>query len=157
MYNKNAAYDLSLFDQKSKKNNLVKINVRKIRKIRAFKAKMALISGGALVFGTVAVGMAMFISGQAVITELTEESTRLTSQIQENENIYNQLNMRKKTEIYKDRLKAQAENELGMIKTENLEYINVADSNKAEIKENFFKITTLKDKIFGVCNNLFGI
>lgn len=157
MYNRNVAYDLSLFDEKSSKKNVVKLNIKKIRKKRVFKAKLALMVSVSVVCTGVALGVAAFISGQAQLAECTERITQLSKEYQENESLYTQLSMKKKTEISKDELPSRLENEFGMVKNGSLEYINVMNCNKAEIKGNGNILVNIKNQMCKFCNKLFDI
>ena len=157
MYNKNAAYDLSLFEEKPQKNNLVRLNVKKIRRIRALKAKLAVIFSGLLICMGVSLGMAMFISGQAKLAEYTEEITQLNKQYCENESIVTQLNMKKKAEICKEEVESRIKTEFEIDEGGSVEYINVMNDSKGEIKESSDILHNISNGIFNFCNNFFSI
>ena len=133
MYNKNTAYDLSLFDEKAQKKNILKLNIKKIRKIRALKAKLALLVSGLAICSVVSLGAAIFIRGQATLNELTAEDTRLSRKLQEVESLYIQLNMKKEAEISSDALKSRLKKDFDMVENKNIEYINVMNIDNTEV------------------------
>lgn len=156
MYNKNAAYDLSLFEEKKRKKNVVRLNTNKLRRTRELKAKITLMIESVIVCVGIGVGVATFITGQAKISELTEQSNYVSKQLQEKESLYTQLEMRKKAEILEEGLSSQA-GDLGMTKSKNIEYINIVNSDKAELKIKNKGIKQIKSQILRLCNNLFSI
>lgn len=153
MYNRNTAYDLSLFKENSEKGKLIKLNVDKLRRMRAWRAQLSLVFTGMMFCGTVALGVSAFVMGQAQLTECTEEITRLSKKYQENEGVYTQLCMKKKCEISKDELADKFESQYGMRKSGNVEYINVMNCDKAE------KNSTgdIFENVKRYWNNLFGV
>ncbi len=153
MYNRNAAYDLSLFKGKSEKGKLIKLNVDKLKRVRAWNAQLSLVFTGMMFCGSVALGVSTFIMGQAQLAECTEEITQLSKKCQENEGVYTQLCMKKKCEISKDGLAERIENQYNMRKNSTVEYINVMNCNKAEKNSSGGMFENVKRH----WNNLFGV
>lgn len=147
MYNKNTAYDLSLFDEKAQKKNILKLNIKKIRKIRALKAKLALLISGLAICSVVSLGAAIFIRGQATLNELTAEDTRLSRKLQEVESLYIQLNMKKEAEISSDALKSRLKKDFDMVENKNIEYINVMNIDNTEVLEEPRGFDYIKNKV----------
>lgn len=147
MYNKNTAYDLSLFDEKAQKKNILKLNIKKIRKIRALKAKLALLVSGLAICSVVSLGAAIFIRGQATLNELTAEDTRLSRKLQEVESLYIQLNMKKEAEISSDALKSRLKKDFDMVENKNIEYINVMNIDNTEVLEEPRGFDYIKNKV----------
>ncbi len=147
MYNKNTAYDLSLFDEKAQKKNILKLNIKKIRKIRALKAKLALLISGVAICSVVSLGAAIFIRGQATLNELTAEDTRLSRKLQEVESLYIQLNMKKEAEISSDALKSRLKKDFDMVENKNIEYINVMNIDNTEVLEEPRGFDYIKNKV----------
>lgn len=155
MYNKNAAYDLSLFEEKAKKKNVVRLNTEKIKRGRRFRAKVILMAESIAVCGAILLGTAMFISGQARLSELTEESDKISKQIQEKESLYTQLTMKKRAEI--ENLGVCTQSDESPALNQNAEYICVSNKNKAEISDENISFGKVKDKFLEICNNLLQI
>ncbi len=157
MYDKNIAYDLSLFDEKKEKKNVVKLNIKKIREKRVLKAKLALLVSGATIFGCISLAAVVFIRGQASLNELTAEESRLSRELQEKESLCIQLSMKRESEISKDALRSRLKENFGMIDNKNTEYINVINtSDNGEIKEDLRGFTYIKNQFSKLWNNLFS-
>ena len=155
MQDRNAAYDLALFDEKSVKKNIIRLNTEKLQIIRVVKAKLALFLSAAAVCGASALAITAFISGQARLTELTTEETKLEKTFQENESLYIQLDMKKKSELSDENFRAKLEKDFKMSESKNPEYINVMNADRGEIKESSIEFLNIKNKICEFCNNLF--
>ena len=80
----------------------------------------------------------IFLNGQVKLTELTEEITQVSKQLEENESIYTQLSMKKEEALSLNVVEQRAKNELKMKKIDasQIEYINVNCKDKAEVKGN---------------------
>ncbi len=158
MYNKNTAYDLSLFDVRvKKKKNVVKLNVKKLRKLRILKAKIALIVSAVAVCASVGFGVIAFISGQAQLTELTARDADLAKQIQESESLYIQLSVKKKSQVLDESMISRLKSEFNMIENKKPEYISVVSADSAELAEEYGEFIQLKGKFCKFCNNLFSV
>lgn len=142
MYNKNAAYDLLSFEKNKKKKNVVRLHGEKIRKRRQRAAKLALGIGIFAFCVCSASCMAVYINGQATITELTQKMSVVSKQLQESESRYTQLKMKKESTSPLNMVARVAKEELGMSSPENVQYINVVHADRAEIKpqRNIFNI-----------------
>lgn len=156
MQDRNAAYDLTLFDEKAAKKSIIRLNTKKLKRIRILKAKLALLLSTAAVCGTASLAVTAFISGQARLTELIAEETKLEKKFQENESLYIQLDMKKKSELLDENFRERLKKDFKMMENKNPEYINIMNTDSGEIKEDPTDLSNIRNKIFELCNNLFA-
>lgn len=153
MNNRNLAYNLPLSEEvKRRKKNVVKFPKKELLR-RQMRAR--LITGAATIASlTAAIGVVtVFINGQVKLTELTEQTTKLSNELKESENVYTQLSMKRESNHSLDKIASKASDDLGMEKIEGsrIEYINVMGSDKGEIKspnKNLFE--KIKDMFLGL-------
>ena len=137
MFNKNAAYDFSLFENKKKqvKENVVKLP--KSKKKFALKARSVMFLG--VVMCMVAFGgvVATFINSQVQLNELTEQIAKASKELEESKSQYTQLSMKKEEQMSTGAVERKAKEDFGMKKIDasQKEYINVSRGDKAEIKK----------------------
>ncbi len=157
MYDKNIAYDLSLFDEQLQKKNVVKLNTKKLREKRVLKAKLALLISGISVCTGVSLIAAVFIRGQASLNELTAQESRLSRELQEAESLYIQLSMKKEAEISNEALRARLKENFGMTDNKNTEYINISNTvNNGDSEEGLSGVSYIKNRFSKLWNNLFS-
>ncbi len=158
--NRNAAYDLSLFDdsaynhgsaapkredehihkkqprKKSKaKNNVVTIPEHELQKNRRRKhnpLKLALSAAGGL---SVALIIGIIIVGQVQLTELNQEIITAKETLEDSQSIYTQNQMKLESELSNAEIEQYAEDVLGMTKATNAqkEFVTLSGGDKAEV------------------------
>ena len=139
MFNRNAAYDFSLFEKKKEKvthkQNVVRLPRKKKKKKFALKAKSVMTIGAIVSMFTVGATVATFISGQVMLTELTEQIERASKELEESKSEYTQLSMKQEEEMSLNAIEKKAREELGMKKIDasQKQYINVSRGDKAKI------------------------
>ena len=155
MYNnKNLAYNLPLSEEikRQKKKNVVRFPRKEVlrRQLKAQIITIGLVAGSILA----AIGaVAFFIHGQVKLTELTEQTTRLSNELKESESTYTQLAIKRESNHSLDKMATRARDELGMSKVDSsrIEYINVMGSDKGEVKaENKNLFEKIKDMFLGL-------
>lgn len=159
--NRNAAYDLSLFDdevaytsgsaapkrdeqevhkkqikKKAKKSNkVVKLPEEELQKIRRRKhnpLKLAIGSIGGL---AVALIIGTIIVGQVQLTELNQEIITAQALLADSQSIYTQNQMKVEANLSNTEIEEYAENVLGMTKASNAqkEFVTLSGGDKAEV------------------------
>ena len=140
---RNAAYDLSLFEDrqadieltvKSQKNKVVNIDDERGRRRQTrFKPLTAVI--GVVVSGLVIVAVLAIIHGQAQLTELSQELGDAQTRLTELESYYTQLEMKVENKLSPSLVEEYAKNVLGMSKTESYqkEFISLSDGDKVVV------------------------
>ena len=151
--NRNAAYDLSLFDdssdyvpgsaaperkeevhkkqeRKRRKNNVVSLpkeELQKNRRRRHNKFKIAL--------GTVSGAAATIIVGQVRLTELNQEVITAKETLANAQSVYTQTQMKLESKLSTSDIEKYAEDTLGMTKATNTqkEFVTLAGGDKAEV------------------------
>ncbi len=153
--NRNAAYDLSLFDDVyshgtavpkkvekesvkktvKKANNVVTIPQEELHKIRRRKhnpIKIALASVGA---AAVTFVIGAIIMGQVQLTELNQEIVNAQALLADSQSIYTQNQMKLEANLSNEEVERYAEDVLGMTKASNAqkEFITLSGGDKAEV------------------------
>ncbi len=155
--NRNAAYDLSLFDDSfsythgtavpkkeekesvkkkvKKANNVVTIPQEELHKIRRRKhnpIKIALASVGA---AAVTFVIGAIIMGQVQLTELNQEIVNAQALLADSQSIYTQNQMKLEANLSNEEVERYAEDVLGMTKASNAqkEFITLSSGDKAEV------------------------
>ena len=97
MYIRNSAYDFGVFEERKvqKQKKVIKFPHKKQKKRVEFRAKMALGISFLSIFLMSASVCTFFIYGQVMLTELTEETEKVSKKLAESESIYTQLKMKK--------------------------------------------------------------
>ncbi len=146
---KNTAYDFSLFEEKSsaapklpeqplrspKKNNVVKISQKQIEKIRRRKHNpVKLISGVTFALAVLFV-ISTIIVGQVQLTEINQRITAAKKDLDEQQSIYTQMEMKVNENLSASVVEEYAKNELGMSKATNAqkEFVNLSEGDKAVV------------------------
>lgn len=159
--NKNAAYDLSLFDEDfayysssampkkkeqesvkkqtaktvKKANNVVTIPQEELHKIRRRKhnpLKLAITSVGA---AAVTFVIGAIIVGQVQLTELNQEIVNAQALLADSQSIYTQNQMKLEANLSNEEVERYAEDVLGMTKASNAqkEFVTLSSGDKAEV------------------------
>lgn len=159
--NRNAAYDLSLFDEdvaysngsalpkrkeqevhknqtKRKLNNASKVvtlpedEINKIRRRKHNPLKLAL---GSLGGAAVAIVIGFIIVGQVQLTELNQEIITAKATLADSQSIYTQNQMKVEAELSNTEIEEYAESVLGMTKASNAqkEFVTLSGGDKAEV------------------------
>ena len=159
--NRNAAYDLSLFDDEfaystgsampkraeeenvrkqtkkkvKKANNVVTIPQEELHKIRRRKhnpIKLALSSIGA---AAVTFVIGAIIVGQVQLTELNQEIVNAQALLADTQSIYTQNQMKLEANLSNEEVERYAEDVLGMTKASNAqkEFVTLSGGDKAEV------------------------
>lgn len=163
--NRNAAYDLSLFDETSsaaplpkrdeevtevkapKKKTLKKVislPEEEIHKIRKRKHNPLKIAVGTFGGAAVAMIIATIIVGQVRITELNQEIISAKEKLATAQSVYTQTEMSLQGQLGSSDIEKYAENQLGLTKASSSqqEFISLSGGDKAEItspeSENLF-------------------
>lgn len=127
--NRNVAYDLSLFEESTKKNNIVRLP----KKSQAKKAKInvlhAVVLGISIVFTIGIVGT--FVCSQVQLNELTAKIAAEEKALSESESAYTQLQVKSETKMSLSVIENFAANNLDMTKLDpsQIEYINLPVEN----------------------------
>ena len=155
--NRNAAYDLSLFDdssdyvpgsaaperkeevhkkqeRKRRKNNVVSLPKEELQKNRRrrhnkFKIALGTVSGAA----TIIIGI--IIVGQVRLTELNQEVITAKETLANAQSVYTQTQMKLESKLSTSDIEKYAEDKLGMTKATNTqkEFVTLAGGDKAEV------------------------
>ncbi len=140
MYNRNAAYDFALFEEKKQeeKSKVLRLPKRKAQNKANKRVKLVFATGSIMAVVAAGFMFSIFLNGQVKLTELTEEITQVSKQLEENESIYTQLSMKKEEALSLNVVEQRAKDELKMKKIDasQIEYINVNCKDKAEVKGN---------------------
>lgn len=99
MYSRNSAYDFGAFEERKiqKQKKVIRFPHKKQKKRVEFRAKMALGISFLSIFLMSASICTFFIYGQVMLTELTEETHKISTKLAESESIYTQLKMKKES------------------------------------------------------------
>ena len=149
--NRNAAYDLSLFDdssdyvpgsaaperkeevhkkqeRKRRKNNVVSLPKEELQK--KFKIALGTVSGAA---ATIIIGI--IIVGQVRLTELNQEVITAKETLANAQSVYTQTQMKLESKLSTSDIEKYAEDKLGMTKATNTqkEFVTLAGGDKAEV------------------------
>lgn len=127
--NKNVAYDLSLFEESTKKNNIVRLPKKSQRKKAKINVLHAFVLGIASVFTIGIVGT--FVCSQVKLNELTAQITAGEKALNESESAYTQLQVKSETKMSLSVIENFAANNLNMTKIDpsQVEYINLSIEN----------------------------
>lgn len=156
--NRNAAYDLSLFDdgneyvsgsavpkrkeeihkkqvKRKRKNNVVRLpkeELQKNRRRRHNKLKIALGTAGGVAAALV---IGIIIVGQVRLTELNQEVITAKETLANAQSVYTQTQMKLESKLSTSDIEKYAENTLGMTKATNTqkEFVTLAGGDKAEV------------------------
>ena len=168
--NRNAAYDLSLFEstavplkkepEKKKsnnqkaKNNVVKITNEQIYIIRKRRHNPLKLAVGVVFGAVVTFVIATIIQGQVQLTELSKEIASANKELSIQQSIYTEMQMKANATLSPSVIDEYAVNKLGMTKAINSqkEFVNLSEGDKAEItqtqNDNIF--TTIANAIAGL-------
>jgi len=150
---RNAAYDLSLFEEEeealqpksgSQKSIVYDINKeRRKRRLPNVDPLTALFAFAASVLAVIA--LVAIIHGQAQLTELNQQISDAQTQLTELQSYYTQMEMKVENKLGPSVIEEYAKNELGMNKTQSFqkEFISLSEGDSAYIansgKKNFFE------------------
>lgn len=155
-YNKNAAYDLSLFDDdvyssavpakkeepkkkpkrgKARANKVVTLPEEEINKIRLRKHNPLKLAVGSIAGAAVAIVIGIIIVGQVTLTELNEEIITAEQTLANAQSVYTENQMRVESKLSRTSIEEYAENNLGMTKATNTqkEFVNLSGGDKVEV------------------------
>lgn len=123
--NKNVAYDLSLFEEVKRKNNIVKLP----RKTPRAKAKINVVHAlalGSLCIASVGI-IGTFVYNQVQLNELTSKIFISQKALNESQSLYTQLLVKSESKMSLSVIEDYAINNLNMIKLEpsQVEYVNL--------------------------------
>lgn len=157
---RNAAYDLSAFDEekinieltlKSQDNKIIELDEKAEVKPRLSPLSVFMTSVVSLL---VLMAVVAIIHGQAQLTELNQEINDAETQLTELQSYYTQLEMKVDAKLSPSEVEDYAKNVLGMSKTESYqkEFISLSEGDKAvvvnEEEKGFFQ--TLADAISSI-------
>lgn len=157
--NRNAAYDLSLFDdelnysaaapkrhddseaqrkgrkKQSRRNKVVKLPEEELNKIRRRKHNPIKLALGGVGAAVVAFVIGVIIVGQVQLTELNQEIISAEKTLADTESIYIQNQMKVETNLSKAEIEKYATDVLGMTKASNAqkEFVALESEDKAEV------------------------
>ncbi len=142
---RNAAYDLTLFEEeqeyelagaKSQKNIIYNIEDERKKRSQA-KPKINPLTAfiSVAVSALVIVALAAIIHGQAQLTELNQQISDAQGELTELESYYTQMEMKVENKLGPSVIEEYAKNVLGMAKTESYqkEFISLSDGDKADV------------------------
>lgn len=133
-YNKNAAYDISVFEKKRvTKKNVVKFPKKKAQKNR-YKAKLLFSLFAFLSFSVCLSAVAFYINGRVQLTKLNEEISKISKELTEEESRYNQLALTESSLKWQKNIEEKAKM-LGLEKTNlnQIEYIHLPNKDKTAL------------------------
>lgn len=166
--NRNAAYDLSLFDedisassasalpkrkeQEERKtvkkvhtgSKIVKLPEEEINRIRRRKHNPLKLAAGTLGGAVVALVISAIIVGQVQITELNQQIITAQETLADSQSVYTQTELKLQADLTTNEIEDYAENVLGMTKASNVqkEFVTLEGGDKAEVSaqadENLF-------------------
>lgn len=159
--NRNAAYDLSLFDddvaysngsalpkqdeqeihkkqikRKSKsRSKVVTLPEEELNKIRRRKHNPAKLVLGSLGGAVIAIVIGFIIVGQVQLTELNQEIISAQSLLTDSQSVYTQNQMKVEAKLSNSEIEDYAQNVLGMTKASNAqkEFVTLSGGDKAEV------------------------
>ncbi len=158
--NRNAAYDLSLFDDTNytsgstaperhkkkvhkkdtkkktgKTNKVVTLPQEELNKIRRRKHNPLKLAVGSIGGMAVALVIGFIIVGQVQLTELNQEIISAKATLADCQSIYTQNQMKVESELSNAEIEEYAENVLGMTKASNAqkEFVTLSGGDKAEV------------------------
>ena len=158
--NRNAAYDLSLFDdtdytsgstaperhkkevhkkdtrkKTGKTNKVVTLPQEELNKIRRRKHNPLKLVVGSIGGLSVALVIGFIIVGQVQLTELNQEIISAKATLADCQSIYTQTQMKVESELSNAEIEEYAENVLGMTKASNAqkEFVTLSGGDKAEV------------------------
>ena len=136
-YNYNEAYDLSLFDveNKSNKNNVIEMPRNTFNAKKAKRLKITNMLSLALCSTVLVTIVFTMVYTQVRLTELTEEINIATKELEEEQSIYTQLQMKADSELSLRIVEDYAKNNLNMAKTEpsQINYIKLDSGDKGQV------------------------
>lgn len=141
--NRSEAYDLSLFEPKTKEqqsqnNNVIEIPQEKLEQSRKNKVKPIRAIAGftslVIMFGIVTT----MVYGQVQLTELTENFNKASKQLSEEQSVYTQLKMQSDSKLALNSVEDYAKNKLGMKKLEQnqMEFVSLSQGDKGQVLQN---------------------
>lgn len=127
--NRNVAYDLSLFEESTKKNNIVRLPKKSHAKKTKINVLHAVVFGISIVFTVGIVGT--FVCSQVQLNELTAKIAAEEKALSESESAYTQLQVKSETKMSLSVIENFAANNLDMTKLDpsQIEYINLPVEN----------------------------
>lgn len=155
--NRNAAYDLSLFDEeltnasvaperseeestakrtrKSRKNKVVTLPENEINKIRRRKHNPFKIAVGTLSAAVVTFVIGVIIVGQVQLTELNQQIISAQNTLADTQSIYTQNQMKVEANLSHAEIEKYATETLGMTKASGAqkEFVAIEEGDKAEV------------------------
>ena len=161
--NKNAAYDLSLFDEEavrsstapkrddrddqqevhkqhtkkkaSKKNNIVTLPEEELIKIRRRKHNPLKLAVGSVCGLAIAFVIGTIIIGQVQLNELNQQISEAKDQLTDSQSVYTQNQMKVESKLSNSEIEEYAENVLGMTKASDAqkEFVTLSGGDKAEV------------------------
>ena len=158
--NRNAAYDLSLFDEAAtssasalpkrkaeeekvtkadkkinKKKKVIALPEEELHKIRRRKRNPFKIALGTIGGAAVAFVVATIIIGQVQLTELNQEILTAKETLANSQSVYTQTEMALQADLTTAEIENYAENQLGMTKASNTqkEFVTLSGGDKAEV------------------------
>lgn len=143
MYNKES-YDISLFEteeineeEKEKELKIKKEIEEEIKAEQLKRSKVQSIVKGVVCGAIVAVMLGCVIVKQAQLTELNQQITNANKQLEEQESLYIQTQMKVESKYSSDVVEESAQSELGMSRADSYqkEYISLSEGDKAEVTQ----------------------
>lgn len=159
--NKNAAYDLSLFDDdiaytagtaapkreektvhkkkikksKAKANKVVKLPEEELNKIRRRRHNPLKLAVGSVCGLAVAVVIGIIIVGQVKITELNDQIVNARATLENAQSVYTENEMKVESSLSDSSVEEYAQSVLGMTKASNTqkEFVSLSGGDKAEV------------------------
>ena len=155
--NRNAAYDLSLFDdeltyssaapkrkhddepvkrsRKKQKNKVVELPEQELNKIRRRRHNPVKIAVGTISAAIVTFVIGVIIVGQVQLTELNQDIITAQATLADTESIYTQNQMKVEANLSNAEIEKYATETLGMTKASNAqkEFVAIEEGDKAEV------------------------
>ena len=158
---KNVAYDLSLFEpsvkeqQKKQKNNVIKISEEQLERNRRPKYHPGTVFSVLFIATLIVSVLGTMIYSQVQLNELTAQINAVSKQLDEEESIYTQLEMKAESNLSLKKVEEYATDTLNMRKVEpqQIEYISLSKGDKAVIPQNA-EDKSLLDKISDAISGL---
>lgn len=161
----NIAYDFSLFEPTEKeknkssvssknKKNVVKLKEEQLYKSQRRKYKPLTVISTILFSFVVLTIISTVITSQIELTELCETINKSQKQLAEQQSISTQLEMKIESKLSLSQVESYAKDVLGMqpIQSYQIEYINMANGDKSEIKTESPKswLETISEAVLGL-------
>lgn len=161
--NRNAAYDLSLFEpkrqeqvEKVKKNNIIEIPQKQLEKNSRPKRNPIKVLASFLFIAILGSIVGTMIYGQVQLTELTEEINTASKELAESQSVYTQMKTKMDSQLSVTAVETYAAEELDMRKIEQnqVKYISLSEGDEAVVMQDNVTGDWWTDLCAGIANLL---